>query len=89
MSRTLGSALAVVLAILALTACGHKKPVGPDVRGLNLVDAETTLMKANVAYTEHAKDALFGILVKSNYVVCSEAYVNPHEVRLEVAKSGC
>lgn len=90
--RLAGSALAVVLVpALTLTSCGHdaKKPVGPDVRGLTLPDAEASLKKANVGFTEHAKDAALGIIIKSNFVVCSESYVNKHMVRLEVAKHGC
>jgi predicted small secreted protein len=91
-SRTPRGVAAIVLAsALTLAACGHspKKPVGPDVRGLDLVDAEHKLRAAQVGFTEHAEDALFGILIKSNFVVCREAYVGPHMVRLEVAKHGC
>jgi hypothetical protein len=80
----------MTLCLILATACDHKKtPAGPDVRGLNLVDAEAKLKNANVGFTEHAKDAALGIIVKANFVVCSEAYVAPAEVRLEVAKDGC
>ena len=94
MQRYLLRTTTAVLCIAGLTvlpACGghSKKPVGPDVRGLVLPDAEAALKKAKVGYTEHAKDAAFGIIVKSNFTVCSEAYVSAHLVRLEVAKDGC
>jgi len=83
---------AVLLAALGLTAfvagCGSK-PVGPDVRGMSLPDAKASLTKAGVNATVHPKDALFGVLVEANFVVCDEHAVNAHMVRLDVAKHGC
>ena len=95
MQRTLRRATAAtIFAVLAmsLAGCSHdqkKKPVGPDVRGLSLPDAESALKKAKIGFTEHATDATFGIVVKDNFVVCTESYVGPHMVRLNVAKHGC
>ena len=90
-ARTATSGLAVACALAAavlLSGCS-KHPAGPDVRGLNLVGAESALEKAGVAFTEHAKDAPLGILVKDNFVVCDVKYVSENMVRLEVAKHGC
>ncbi|WP_100350611.1 PASTA domain-containing protein [Luteimicrobium subarcticum] len=77
------------LATVVLAGCGGKDPVGPDVRGMSLPDAEKALDSAKIGYSEHASDAAFGIIVKENFVVCKEAYVNEQMVRLEVAKHGC
>lgn len=90
-TRPVQLAAACALALTALTACGSsaKKPVGPNVVGEALPQAETELKAAGITYSEHAKDATFGILVKDNFVVCDEKYVSPHEVRLDAAKHGC
>jgi hypothetical protein len=86
--------LALVIVALALTAsgCGASPtptPAGPDVRGMALAEAETTLKNAGIAYSEHALDGLFGIVVKQNWVVCDEHSVNERMVRLDAAKHGC
>jgi hypothetical protein len=81
--------LIVGLGAAAVLIAGCGGPPGPDVRGMNLADAEKALDGAGVSYSEHATDALLGIIVKSNFVVCSEDKVNDHMVRLEVAKRGC
>jgi hypothetical protein len=74
---------------LTLTGCGEK-PVGPAVRGMSLPDARAELQKAGVNASVHAKDALLGVLVESNFVVCDLKAVNSHMVRLDrVAKHGC
>lgn len=84
------SAVLALAACLSVTACSHTpKPAGPDVTGLNLQDAEAKLKHADVGYTTHASDAMFGVLIPQNFVVCSEHYVAKHMVRLEVAKHGC
>ena len=42
----------------------------PEVRGVNLVDAEKVLKTAGYSATVHAKDAAMGILVRENFTVC-------------------
>ncbi len=74
--------------VVALSGCGEE-PVGPDVVGLTLPDAETQLTEAGVAFSTHATDAAFGVIVKENFVVCDVEAVNEQTVRLEVAKRGC
>jgi hypothetical protein len=86
--------LALVIVALTLTAsgCGASPtptPAGPDVRGMALPEAEATLKKAGIAYSEHAQDGLFGILVKEHWVVCDEHYVNERMVRVDASKHGC
>lgn len=73
----------------AVGGCGGEEPAGPDVRGLNLVDAKKKLAEAKVETTVHAKDGLFGVIIEENFVVCDIEAVSKHMVRLEVAKNGC
>lgn len=81
---------ATVSAILLSLAAGcGAKPAGPDVRGMSLPDAKAALKKAGVNASVHATDAIFGVLVEDNFVVCDEDAINQHMVRLEVAKHGC
>ena len=87
MKRNAVVAMALI-AIPFLGGCGPS-PAGPDVRGMTLPDAKTQLTKAGITVSTHAKDAAFGVLVEENFVVCDEAAVNEHMVRLEVAKRGC
>lgn len=47
------------------------------------------MQQAGITYSEHAEDGLFGIIVKSDWVVCSEGYINAHAVLLNAAKHGC
>ncbi len=58
---------------------------GPGVSVRGRVQARPTFK----GFSEHAGDATFGILIKDNFVVCSEKYVNKQMVRLKVAKHGC
>lgn len=79
----------VILAVMAVSACGSApKPAGPDVTGMNLMDAKKTLKKHNVNVTVHS-DALFGVLVEQNFIVCKDVAVNKRMVRLEVSKGEC
>jgi len=89
-SKSLATCLAAAILTLSLAACGDKpEPAGPDVRGMSLPTAKTVLKKVGVTTSVHAKDALFGVLIASNFVVCDEEAINAHMVRLEVAKHGC
>lgn len=89
-STQLAAFVAAVGLSLPFAACGDKPdPAGPDVRGMTLPKAKATLKKAGVTASVHAQDALFGVLIPSNFVVCDEAAINGHMVRLEVAKHGC
>ena len=83
--------VSAVLLVAVLAGCGGsvKKPVGPDVRGEALPKAEADLKAAGVGFSEHALNALFGVIVKANWIVCAEKYISPHEVRLDVAKTNC
>ncbi|GAA3682126.1 hypothetical protein FB459_2824 [Yimella lutea] len=54
-----------------------------------LTDARSALKSAGVEASVHAKDAMFGVLVESNFVVCEQEPINERMVRLEVAKHGC
>ncbi len=74
--------------VVTLSGCGED-PAGPDVVGLTLPDAETQLTEAGVAFSTHATGALFGVVIKENFVVCDVEAVNERTVRLEVAKRGC
>jgi hypothetical protein len=84
-------AAACVLAIgLLLSGCGGStKAAGPDVRGMALPEAKATLDDAGIGYSVKAEDGLFGIIIESNWQVCSEASVNDQMVTLHVKKHGC
>ena len=76
--------------LVATSGCGGgSKLTAPDVRGMALPDAETTLAAAQVGYSEHAQDGLLGILVKADWVVCKERQLSAHMVQLDAAKHGC
>ena len=73
---------------LALVSCGEE-PLGPPVVGMMLPDAQAKLTAAGITSSAHAPDALMGILIPGNFVVCSVENINDTAVRLEVSKSGC
>jgi hypothetical protein len=85
---TLGLA-SCLLAGISLAGCGGEEPAGTDVRGMTLPDAKKQLKEAGVTAQVHAEDALFGVLVEGNFVVCDVEAINQYSVRLEVAKHGC
>src|SRR4051794_41157341 len=76
------ASIAAIGLSMSLTACGEKPdPAGPDVTGMSLPQAKAALKKAHVNTSVHA-DTLFGVLIESNFVVCDEAAINAHMVRL-------
>jgi hypothetical protein len=87
-----GSLLALLVALVA-AGCGggdESPPPGvPNVVGLALPDAKAKLKRANYASSEKATDALFGVIIESNFVVCKQSDPNGRMVPLEVAKHGC
>lgn len=89
MTHTAARLLSCLAMLLVMGACGGEDPAGPDVTGMTLPQAKTALKKAGVTAQVHAKDAMFGVLVEENFVVCGVEPINEHSVRLEVAKHGC
>jgi hypothetical protein len=89
MRATLLCAVAAALA-LAGAGCGDPDFAGaPDVRGLNLDDADTALEQAGYRSTITDNDGLFGIVIRSNFAVCDQSDTRGKLVPLEVAKHGC
>jgi hypothetical protein len=84
-ARSLG---AIAAALVLLGGCGGEDPAGPDVRGMTLPDAKKALKTADVRASVHS-DALFGVIVEENFVVCDQEAVNARMVRLEVSKYDC
>lgn len=79
--------VAAVAVGLALGACGEEDLGGaPDVQGLPLDDAKTQLKKAGYTASE-TSDALFGVIIDSNFTVCEQSSPNGKLVPLEVSKS--
>jgi hypothetical protein len=58
----------------------------PDVRGLSLPDAKRKLERANYRASEKAEDALFGVIIESNFTVCDQHEPNGRLVPIDVAK---
>lgn len=83
------TAVVLTACMLALTACGGEEPAGPDVVGMNLVDARATLKDEAIEVTIGETDVAFGVLVEANFVVCEVHAVNDRMVRVDVAKRGC
>ena len=67
----------------------HEAAKPPDVRGLNLVDADAILAKHNYTSTIVEKDTAFGVYVRDNFVVCDQKKPKGRIVPLKVAKRGC
>lgn len=61
-----------VLAATVLVACGEEElGAAPDVRGLSLPSAEKQLQDAGYE-PDVQSDAVFGVIVESNWVVCDQ-----------------
>lgn len=86
--------LLVVVAVIAAVVIRNatKGPVNlhgaPNVDGLTLNVAENQLRRHGFSADVHS-DALFGVLVPSHFIVCSEHPPNGRLVVLDVAKHGC
>jgi hypothetical protein len=99
MKRTIATVAVIAAATVTIAGCNDKKdqlaPVNeptiaaPDVRGYVLPDAERILRQHSYGYSETAPDALFGIIIKSHFIVCDEDVINARMVRLTVSKDGC
>jgi hypothetical protein len=78
-------------------ACASSKPAtfavgtpGPDVVNFTLPGAENHLQSAGVKYQEYPVDhQMFGIIVRSDWLVCSETKLGPNLVRLNVSNDQC
>lgn len=79
----------VALVIGALTGCGGGIGEAPDVRGFNLQDANRRLELEGYTSTIVEDDALFGVVVESNFTVCDQDSPKGKTVPLHVAKRGC
>jgi hypothetical protein len=88
MKRTL--VVTTVVAALGLVACGEPNLAGaPDVRGINLHDANTQLEEAGFSSTIIDNDGVFGVVIEENFVVCDQEDTSGKLVPLKVAKHGC
>jgi hypothetical protein len=87
--RSLTSICGAALVALALTVagCGGSDDLkgAPDVKGLSLPTAETVLHKHGYAPSV-SDDALFGVVIKSHFTVCSEHTPDGHLVPIDVSK---
>ena len=81
--------LAIVIATLALAGCGGGIGDAPDVRGINLVDANERLKADGYVSTIVEDDAAFGVIVESSFTVCDQEAPKGKTVPLKVAKRGC
>jgi beta-lactam-binding protein with PASTA domain len=83
-------AVAAVTAAIGLAASGGPDFAGaPDVRGLNLADANEQLRAAGYESSVTETDAMFGVIVEANFAVCEQGDTRGHMVPVEVAKRGC
>ena len=77
---------ALVAAVLTVTACGSEDLKGaPDVEGLALPEAKTQLEQAGFSASVKT-DAMFGVIIESNFTVCKEKSPKGKLVPLEVSK---
>ena len=75
---------------VVLSGCGDPDFAGaPDVRGLNLVDANQQLADKGFSSTIVESDALFGVVIEENFVVCDQEDTRGKLVPVSVAKRGC
>lgn len=76
---------------LAVSACGGDPNFAgaPDVRGLNLRDANSQLKKAGFSSTVVESDGVFGVVIEENFVVCDQEDTKGRIVPVQVAKHGC
>lgn len=80
-----GAALAALALIVA--GCGGTEDLkgAPNVKGLALPSAETVLHKHGYSASV-SDDALFGVVIKSHFTVCSEHTPDGHLVPIDVSK---
>jgi beta-lactam-binding protein with PASTA domain len=84
--------LAIVGATLLAGAAGCGDPQfsgAPDVRGLNLADANAELKRDGFRSSVVENDGFFGVVIEENFVVCGQQDTQGKLVPLEVAKHGC
>ena len=76
----------IAAAAITLGGCGEEDTGGaPEVKGLSLPSAEQKL-KAAGFNADVSSDALFGVVVKENYIVCDQSAPAGKLVPLEVSK---
>ncbi|MDX6587418.1 MAG: hypothetical protein QOI31_1891 [Solirubrobacterales bacterium] len=80
--------LALVTAV-AISGCGTDFGGAPDVRGMNLQDANRQLKQAGFNSSVVENDGFFGVVIESNFVVCGQESTQGSLVPLQVAKHGC
>ena len=80
-----GTTATVVMALAAAGCGGSDLGGAPNVQGLNLPDANKQLESAGYS-SSVTTDAMFGVLVKSNYTVCEQKSPTGQLVPLEVSK---
>jgi hypothetical protein len=74
---------------LGLAGCGSADFAGaPDVRGMNLTDANKMLQDAGYTSTIVQNDTMFGVIIEANFAVCDQESTRGHIVPLRVAKHG-
>lgn len=82
--------LLAMAATLLLGGCGDPDFAGaPDVRGLNLADANQALQQEGFNSTIVENDGLFGVVIEENFVVCDQEDTRGQLVPVRVAKRGC
>jgi hypothetical protein len=73
----------------AATGCGEEDLGGaPDVRGLSLPSAEKELKQAGYS-PDVQTDAAFGVIVESNFTVCSQEAPKGQLVPIDVSNDNC
>jgi hypothetical protein len=76
----------VVIGVLVLSGCGSANLDGaPNVKGLSLPSAEKQL-QAHGYKASVTTEALFGVIVRSHYTVCSENTPDGKLVPIKVEK---
>lgn len=82
--------LGAVCALGIATGCGSADLGGaPDVRGINLEDADARLKTAGYVSTIVEDDAVFGVVLRDSFTVCEQDTPKGKTVPLHVAKRGC
>lgn len=88
--RRVLTGLLAAIALITLNGCGEPELAGaPDVRGLNLADADIALKRAGFNSTIREDDGVFGVIIRTKFVVCNQHDTEGKIVPIDVAKRGC
>lgn len=86
MGKSIKMAAMAGVVFMAVAGCGGADLGGaPNVQGLALPDANERLEGAGFS-SSVTSDALFGVIVESNYTVCEQKTPSGQLVPLEVSK---